>query len=120
MSIQVFVPAPLRPYCGGASELGIEAPNLRAAFAALVPHHATTFNSFLANKVLRTTDLGKSYKETKSAPVFPKDDGRALANIWSLETGAGKKDLWCGVEPASLFRSDDGGDTWEMATSISN
>src|SRR5436190_7954709 len=74
--------------------------------------YASNCNSFFGMKVLRSTDLGKSFKETKSAPVFPKDDGRALANIWSLETGAGQKDLWCGVEPASLFRSDDGGDTW--------
>ena len=34
--------------------------------------------------------------------------------------GAGKKDLWCGVEPASLFRSRDGGDSWEMVPGISN
>lgn len=62
-------------------------------------------------KVLRSTDMGKTFKETKSVPAFPKDDGRALANIWSLEAGTGKKDLWCGVEPASLFRSRDGGDS---------
>ena len=64
-------------------------------------------NPFFGMKVLRSTDGGKSFKETKSAPAFSKDDGRALANIWSIEAGAGKKDLWCGVEPAALFRSDD-------------
>ena len=67
--------------------------------------YASSCNAFFGMKVLRSTDLGKNFKETKSAPGFPKDDGRALANIWSLEPGSGKKDLWCGVEPASLFRS---------------
>jgi hypothetical protein len=71
-------------------------------------------------KILRSNDLGKSFKETKSAPAFSKDDGRALANIWSLQPGADKKDLWCGVEPASLFRSHDGGDSWEIVPGISN
>ena len=71
-------------------------------------------------KVLRSTNLGKSFKETKSAPAFPKEDGRALANIWSLEPGSDKKDLLCGVEPASLFQSEDGGDSWEMVPGISN
>jgi len=71
-------------------------------------------------KVLRSTDLGKSFKETKSAPAFSKDDGRALINIWALEAGNGKKELWAGVEPASLFRSPDGGDSWEMIDGISN
>ena len=82
--------------------------------------YASSCNPFFGMKVMRSTDLGKSFKPTKSAPAFSKDDGRALANIWSLETGAGKKDLLCGVEPASLFRSGDGGDTWEMVAGISN
>ena len=55
--------------------------------------YASSCNPFFGMKVLRSTDLGKTFKETKSAPAFPKDDGRALANIWSLEAGAGKKDL---------------------------
>jgi hypothetical protein len=82
--------------------------------------YASSCNAFFGMKVLRSTDLGKTFKETKSAPAFPKDDGRALANIWSLEAGEGKKDLLCGVEPASLFRSHDLGDSWEMVPGISN
>jgi photosystem II stability/assembly factor-like uncharacterized protein len=82
--------------------------------------YASCCNPFFGMKVLRSTDLGKSFKPTQAAPEFPKDDGRALANIWSLETGSGKKDLLCGVEPASLFRSVDGGDSWEMVPGISN
>ena len=82
--------------------------------------YASSCNPFFGMKVLRSTDLGKSFKETKSAPAFPKDDGRALANIWALEAGANKKELLCGVEPASLFKSRDGGDSWELVPGISN
>src|SRR5690349_10956462 len=82
--------------------------------------YASSCNAFFGMKILRSTDLGKTFKETKSAPAFPKDDGRALANIWSLEPGDGKKELWCGVEPASLFRSHDAGDSWELVPGISN
>ncbi len=97
-----------------------------AVYAALIDTrgtprlYASSCNSFFGMKVLRSTDLGKSFQETKSAPAFPKEDGRALANIWSLEAGANRNDLWCGVEPASLFRSRDAGDSWEMAPGISN
>ena len=82
--------------------------------------YASSCNPFFGMKVLRSTDIGKSFTETKSAPAFPKGDGRALANIWALEAGGGKKDLWCGVEPASLFRSHDGGDSWDLVPGISN
>ena len=82
--------------------------------------YGSSCNAFFGMKVLRSTNLGKTFKETKSAPAFPKEDGRALANIWSLEPGEDRKDLWCGVEPASLFRSSDGGDSWELVAGISN
>src|SRR5216117_1267288 len=72
--------------------------------------YASSCNAFFGMKILRSTDLGKTFRETKSAPAFPKDDGRALANVWSLEAGDNRKDLWCGVEPAALFKSSDGGD----------
>src|SRR6266566_1964561 len=71
--------------------------------------YASSCNAFFGMKILRSTDLGKTFKETKSAPAFPKEDGRALANIWSLEAGDNRKELWCGVEPAALFKSGDGG-----------
>jgi hypothetical protein len=76
--------------------------------------YASSCNAFFGMKVLKSTDMGKTWKETKSAPAFPKDDGRALQNIWSLEAGPGKHEIWAGVEPASLFKSHDGGDSWEI------
>jgi len=65
--------------------------------------YASSCSAFFGMKVLRSTDLGKTFKETKTAPAFPKGDGRAVANIWALEPGAGKKDLLAGVEPALPF-----------------
>ena len=82
--------------------------------------YASSCNPFYGMKVLRSNDLGKSFKETKAAPAFPKEDGRALANIWSIAPGANRQELFCGVEPASLFRSRDSGDSWEMVEGISN
>src|SRR6476660_2455795 len=61
--------------------------------------YASSCNPFFGMKVWRSTDMGKSFKETKSAPAFSKDDGRALVNIWSIEPGPSKHELLCGVEP---------------------
>src|ERR1700730_3471588 len=82
-----------------------------AVYAALIDRrgsprlYGSSCNPFFGMKVLLSTDLGKKFKETKSAPAFPKEDGRALANIWSLEAGEGKRDLGCGVGAAAPFRS---------------
>jgi len=97
-----------------------------AVFSALIETrgtptmYASSCNPFFGMKILRSSDLGKKFKETKSAPAFPQNDGRALANIWSLEAGKTKKELWCGAEPASLFRSSDAGNSWELVPGISN
>src|ERR1043166_1337077 len=82
--------------------------------------YASSCNAFFGMKILKSTDLGKTWKETKSAPAFPEGRGRARPNIWSLELGPEKNEIWAGVEPASLFRSRDGGDSWEMVPGISN
>ncbi|MDA7980467.1 MAG: glycoside hydrolase [Pirellulales bacterium] len=82
--------------------------------------YASSCNAFFGMKILVSTDLGKKFRETKAVPAFPKDDGRALANIWSLEAGVGKKEILAGVEPAALFRSNNGGDSWELVPGISN
>ena len=82
--------------------------------------YASSCNPFFGMKVLVSSDLGREFRETKSAPTFPKEDGRALANIWALEAGDDNTELLCGVEPAALFRSGDGGDSWELVSGIGN
>jgi hypothetical protein len=65
-------------------------------------------------------DLGKAFQPTKSAPAFAADDGRTLKNVWSLAPGGDATDLLCGLEPAALFRSDDGGDTGEKVPGLTD
>ena len=45
MIIKVFIPAPLRPYCGGASELGISAPNVRALLDEIERMHPSLYRN---------------------------------------------------------------------------
>jgi len=75
---------------------------------------------FFGTKVLRSDDLGKTFKETKTSPLFTKKDGRAMKNIWQIVPGKGARDLWCGVEPASLFYSKDHGKSWEAVKGLND
>jgi len=44
-SITIHVPAPLRAYCGGASELSLSAPTVRAALEQLERSHPSLYGS---------------------------------------------------------------------------
>jgi photosystem II stability/assembly factor-like uncharacterized protein len=72
--------------------------------------------------VLRTSDdFGATWTNPEQANVkFPADTGLALANIWQIRPGPPQEPnvLWCGVEPASLFESRDGGETWELVRGL--
>jgi molybdopterin converting factor small subunit/photosystem II stability/assembly factor-like uncharacterized protein len=52
--------------------------------------------------------------EQATGPAFPDDAGAALERIWLVRTGEEADVLWAGVAPAALFKSEDGGRTWEL------
>ena len=81
---------------------------------------AAPSSTWFGTTIQVSRDLGRRFKPTKSAPAFAADDGRTLKNIWSLEPGEGARDYLCGIEPAALFRSGDGGDTWEKVAGITD
>jgi photosystem II stability/assembly factor-like uncharacterized protein len=67
--------------------------------------------------VLHSDDLGATWDEPEYAPArFPERTGAALARVWQLRPGpAAEPDLvWAGSEPAALWRSTDGGVSYEL------
>lgn len=73
----------------------------------------------LGPTVFRSSDFGKSWKEAKRPPAFPKapepDRGQVLQHVFWLSPGhAAEKKVWyAGSSPPGLFRSADGGETWD-------
>src|SRR5262245_39744492 len=71
----------------------------------------------LGPTVFRSTDLGRTWEEAKRPPAFASDDRleRTLRSVFYLTPGhADEPDVWyAGGTPQGLFRSDDGGETWE-------
>jgi hypothetical protein len=62
-------------------------------------------------------DFGKVWTNPQQAPIrFPADTGTSLKNIWQIVPGRPEQPevLYCGVEPAALFESRDGGETWSL------
>lgn len=76
-------------------------------------------------KLWRSRDNGKSWHEI-AMPAFPParegETGPAVFQVWSLETGGDAEagTLWAGTIPGGLFRSRDGGDSWQLVESLWN
>jgi hypothetical protein len=66
-------------------------------------------------------DFGRTWTEPQEANVkFPEDTGLALRNIWQIRPGPPDRPhtLWAGVEPASLFESNDDGASWSLVRGL--
>ena len=68
-------------------------------------------------------DFGQSWTNPEEANVkFPAHTEAALQNIWQIAPGRDSEPdtLYCGVEPAALFVSRDGGDSWQLNEALWN
>ncbi len=66
-------------------------------------------NEWFGPAVWKSSDLGKSW--THSSEGLAYEEGKEpVKAVWSLASRNGS--LYAGVQPAGLFRSDDGGETW--------
>ena len=73
--------------------------------------------------VRRSDDFGRTWTNPEEANVkFPEDTGAALKQIWQIVPGRRSEPdtLYCGVEPAAIFVSRDGGDTWHLNDGLWN
>ena len=80
----------------------------------------------LGPTVLRSSDLGKTWKEASRPPAFPKapegEKGRVVDHVFWLTPGhASEPGVWyAGTSPQGLFRSANGGDTWEPVSGFND
>jgi hypothetical protein len=72
--------------------------------------------------VARSEDIGKTWKESRTPPKFPKGSGLSVARVWHIKPGSEDEPgvVYAGVEPACLFKSEDGGRSWEVNESMLN
>jgi hypothetical protein len=84
---------------------------------------ASVTSSHFGPSVATSDDLGASWHEPDQAPLaFPADTGAKLERVWQLAVGpASEPDLvYAGTEPQGLFRSIDGGATYELVRGLWN
>jgi photosystem II stability/assembly factor-like uncharacterized protein len=88
-------------------------PSPRILAAILYGHWGPT--------VMWSDDLGVTWEETESGAIrFPEDTGAALARVWQLRPDSADRPdvVWAGCEPHSLWRSTDGGCSFDLVRGL--
>ena len=79
-------------------------------------------NSHFGPSVAVSDDLGGSWREPEEAPIaFPSGTDTSLRRVWAFAPGSAAGDpgvVWAGTEPSALFKSVDGGVTYELVRSL--
>ena len=83
---------------------------------------AASNDAKFGSNVRASDDGGLTWGEPGARPVaFPADIGTELVSVWQLHADQrpnAAETVWAGVEPAALFRSDDGGDTFTLVRGL--
>ena len=95
--------------------------------------HAAQDMGHFGVKIKRSGDGGNTWEEREVPQYPPMPEGYEeidpirqtpvkwdMRSIWALENGPEERpeELWCGSIPGGLFRSADGGDSWEIIESL--
>jgi photosystem II stability/assembly factor-like uncharacterized protein len=81
--------------------------------------YACTNNFVYGATVHRSTDQGETWERTEELGL-PEDGELKLEKTWHVEPGRESEPdtLWLGGAPGVLFRSDDGGSSWDLVRGL--
>lgn len=79
--------------------------------------YAGVNSEFYGPSIRRSSDFGVNWDTGGSGLQYAADDLEQVTRVWSIRP-AGKGLVYAGVEASGLFRSEDGGDTWNELASL--
>ncbi len=77
-------------------------------------YFASVTSGFYGPRLYFTDDLGATEWRQAEGPAFPEGSETALERIWVVKPGEADGLLYAGVDPAALFLSTDGGESWSL------
>ena len=107
------------PYFHGQSVYAMAYDGRNGRHRLWMSTHSLMWGTFLRS----SDDFGRSWTNPLEANIrFPTESGASLRNIWQICLGRADEPetLYCGVEPAALFLSRDGGESWSLDRGLYN
>ncbi|HET6445132.1 MAG TPA: exo-alpha-sialidase [candidate division Zixibacteria bacterium] len=83
--------------------------------------YASLDHMVYGSNIHMSPDLGKTW-ELVDGPHFPEGEERTVDRYWHVQPGHKSQPglIWAGVDPGSLFKSEDDGKTWHAVDGINN
>jgi photosystem II stability/assembly factor-like uncharacterized protein len=72
-------------------------------------------NEWFGPAVWKSTDFGRTWSHSSEGLAYAEGE-EPIKAVWSLAARNGR--LYAGVQPAGLFQSDDGGQSWEQVEGL--
>src|SRR5688572_11800471 len=82
---------------------------------------AAVNSSYWGSYLSASDNFGRDWTEPEAYHIkFPEESEISLKQIWQIEEGHRDEPdtLFCGVEPAALFRSDGAGTNWSLVNGL--
>jgi photosystem II stability/assembly factor-like uncharacterized protein len=95
-----------RAFAGEVVEYAIRDPRTGRYFASVT-------SGFYGPRVMFADDPGGEWQLARG-PAFPEGMDATVERVWRIEPGEAEGLLYAGVDPAALFMSTDGGETWSL------
>jgi molybdopterin converting factor small subunit len=74
---------------------------------------------FYGPKLYHSDDPAGEWQEATGI-AFPEGQDLSVHRTWSIRKGVEPNVLWAGVAPAALFKSEDGGSSWQLNEALWN
>jgi photosystem II stability/assembly factor-like uncharacterized protein len=101
------------PYFPGRSVYAMNFDGLNGRQRLWAAVNSSFWGSFLSS----SNDFGETWRDPEAYNIkFPEGSEVSLKQIWQIVPGHPSEPdtLYCGVEPAALFKSTDAGETWSL------
>ncbi len=95
-----------RAFPGDVVEFAIRDPRSGRYFASVT-------SGFYGPRLMFADDPAGEWRQA-SGPAFPEGSETSVERIWVVKAGESDGLLYAGVDPAALFASTDGGETWSL------
>ena len=95
-----------RAFDGQVVEFAVRDPGTGRTFASVT-------NGFFGPRLMWTDDVASEWHAAEG-PTFPEGTDLAVERIWVVVPGESDGLLYAGVDPAALFVSRDGGESWSL------